>query len=60
MTLIPAHFTTSIVELIENRICNKAWLYWPPGPMLGQIFDKERCKADVEQLIRKILEEKQK
>ncbi len=57
--LIPAHLVGPIVELIEGRIRSKRWLYWPPGPMMGQVFDREACKADIEKLITIILDEKQ-
>lgn len=36
-----------LVATIERGVCSKRWLYWPPGPMLGQVFDRERCVEDV-------------
>lgn len=57
--LTSAHFTNHLVELIRHGIVNKAWLYWPPGPMIGQVFDKKRCEVEVDDLIKKILEENQ-
>jgi hypothetical protein len=45
---------STMVQLIERRIRDKAWLYWPPGPMMGQVFDRERCERDVRQLVQTI------
>lgn len=36
-----------IVATIERNIRAKRWLYWPPGPMVGQVFDRERCEEDI-------------
>jgi hypothetical protein len=36
-----------LVATIEHGIRSKRWLYWPPGPMLGQVFDRARCEEDV-------------
>jgi len=57
--LIPAHLVKPIVTLISDRISRGQWLYWPPGPMYNQVFDKDRCEADIEKLITSILDEKQ-
>ncbi len=36
-----------IVATIERGLQSKRWLYWPPGPMVGQVFDREACEADI-------------
>lgn len=41
-----------LVDFIYQGIRNKNWLYWPPGPMVGQVFDKERCKKDIENFLK--------
>ena len=41
----------TLVQLIERRIRDKDWLYWPPGPMTGQVFDRKACEADVAKMI---------
>lgn len=56
--MIPAHFIEPIVQLIERRIRSRVWLYWPPGPMISQVFDREHCRADISQMIETIFKEK--
>ncbi len=58
--MIAAHFVEPIVQLIERRIRDRIWLYWPPGLMVNQVFNRERCTADIDQLIRTIIEQKDK
>jgi hypothetical protein len=36
----------TLVRFIAHNITNKSWIYWPPGPMVGQVFDTERCRKD--------------
>lgn len=36
-----------IVSVIERGVTSKRWIYWPPGPMLGQVFDRKACEEDV-------------
>jgi hypothetical protein len=40
-----------LVDLIANGVTRKRWIYWPPGPMLGQVFDREQCAKDVDELV---------
>ncbi len=37
----------AVVETIRRGIQGGSWVYWPPGPMLGQVFDRERCEKDI-------------
>lgn len=37
-----------LVDFIFKGIRDKHWLYWPPGPMVGQVFDKNRCKDELQ------------
>ena len=41
----------TMVQLVERRVRDRAWIYWPPGPMCGPLFNRERCYADVRQLV---------
>lgn len=41
-----------IVNLIKNGINNKRWLYWPPGPMVRQVFDSKTVEQEVTKLIK--------
>ena len=36
-----------IVATIERNLQSKRWLYWPPGPMIRQVFDREKCEEDI-------------
>lgn len=51
LRLLIAQMAEPFVQLIERRICSKAWLYWPPGPMVGQVFDRDLCKRDVQKMV---------
>lgn len=37
-------FLDKLTNFIFNGIRSKSWLYWPPGPMSSQVFDKDNCK----------------
>jgi hypothetical protein len=41
-----------IVRLISDGVMRKRWIYWPPGPMVGQVFDKEAVEREVSKLIK--------
>ena len=45
--------TTDLVNMIFHGLTRNYWLYWPPGPMTGQVFDRKRCTVDVKELIEK-------
>lgn len=36
-----------LAQFIFNSVRDRRWLYWPPGPMVGQVFDVKRCQADL-------------
>jgi len=40
-----------LVNLIYENIRRGRWLYWPPGPMTGQIFDKDMCKRELKEFL---------
>jgi hypothetical protein len=40
-----------LVWLIYNGLRDRRWLYLPPGPLAGQVFDKEACKQDIRRFL---------
>lgn len=40
-----------LVDFIFKNISQGRWLYWPPGPMTHQVFDKEACKTEIRRFI---------
>jgi hypothetical protein len=40
-----------LVDLIYRRLRDGAWLYWPVGPMINQVFDKTQCKNELRRFI---------
>lgn len=34
-------------QLIYRRLQDRRWMYYPPGPMMGQVFSMETCKEDL-------------
>ena len=44
--------TKKLTKLIIESIQYKRWLYWPPGPMMGQVIDTKRIEADISRLIK--------
>ena len=36
-----------LVDFIFRGLRDKHWLYWPPGPMMGQVFDRTTCKNEL-------------
>lgn len=40
-----------LVQLVFNGIRDKRWLYWPPGPMTSQVFDRDSCKFDIRRFL---------
>jgi len=43
-----------LANFVYDSIRCKRWLYWPPGPMMGQVFDLENCKKDLKEFISKL------
>lgn len=39
--------TKDLAEFVYRSVKYKRWLYWPPGPMVGQIFDTAACERDL-------------
>jgi len=37
----------AMTNLVERSLRSKRWLYWPPGPMVGQVFDRAICFEDI-------------
>lgn len=44
-------FLDKLVDFIFRGLRDKNWLYWPPGPMTGQVFDKNRCKEEIRRFL---------
>jgi len=42
-----------LADLIYKAVANRRWLYWPIGPMTSQVFDREQCKKDIKEWIKK-------
>ena len=40
---------------IYDNIRVKRWLYYPPGPMMGQVFDKELCEKDCKRFLDNVI-----
>lgn len=51
----PDRLLGRLVDLIYQGVSTKRWLYWPPGPMMGQVFDREQCRRDIWELLVKEL-----
>ena len=41
----------TIVQLVERRIRDRAWLDCPSGPLVREVFDRARCYAEVRQIM---------
>lgn len=40
-----------LVDFVFRRLRDGSWLYWPPGPMTGQVFDKSKCKEELRRFL---------
>lgn len=36
-----------LAQFIFNNVRDRRWLYTPPGPLMGQIFDVKQCQTDL-------------
>ena len=36
-----------LAQFILNCVRDRRWLYWPPGPMVSQVFDVKQCQKDL-------------
>lgn len=50
-----ATLKTQLADLVFERVRHKVWLYWPPGPMMGQVFDRDRCAKEIAALVDKLV-----
>jgi hypothetical protein len=40
-----------LVDFIFKNLQSNRWLYWPPGPMMGQVFDRDACKRELQRFL---------
>lgn len=43
-----------LVEFIYRSIRDGRWLYWPPGPMTNQVFDRNACREQLRRYLESI------
>jgi hypothetical protein len=50
---MPSERARRLAEFVFQNIRSNQWLYWPPGPMAGQVFDKERAAKELDEWLTK-------
>lgn len=50
---MPSERAQRLAEFVFEQTRSKRWLYWPPGPMTGQVFDTERAAKDLDDWLTK-------